>query len=61
MIIDIINISNNKLPKYETLLSAGMDLRAYLEEPIVLKPLQRTLVKTGLFISLKPGYEVQVF
>ena len=60
MIIDIVNISNNKLPKYETLLSAGMDLRAYLEEPIVLKPLQRTLVKTGLFISLKPGYEAQV-
>ena len=56
----IVNISNNKLPKYETLLSAGMDLRAYLEEPIVLKPLQRTLVKTGLFISLKPGYEAQV-
>ena len=60
MIIDIVNISNNELPKYETLLSAGMDLRAYLEEPIVLKPLQRTLVKTGLFISLKPGYEAQV-
>ena len=60
MIIDIVNISNNKLPKYETLLSAGMDLRAYLEEPIFLKPLQRTLVKTGLFVSLKPGYEAQV-
>ena len=60
MTVDIVNISNNKLPKYETLLSAGMDLRAYLEEPIVLKPLQRTLVKTGLFISLKPGYEAQV-
>ena len=60
MIIDIVNISNNKLPKYETLLSAGMDLRAYLENSIVLKPLQRTLVKTGLFISLKPGYEAQV-
>ena len=60
MIVDIVNISNNELPKYETLLSAGMDLRAYLEEPIVLKPLQRTLVKTGLFISLKPGYEAQV-
>ena len=60
MIIDIVNISNNKLPKYETLLSAGMDLRAYLENPIVLKPLQRTLVKTGLFISLKSGYEAQV-
>ena len=60
MIIHIVNISNNELPKYETLLSAGMDLRAYLEEPIVLKPLQRTLVKTGLFISLQPGYEAQV-
>ena len=60
MIIDIVNISNNELPKYETLLSAGMDLRAYLEDPIVLKPLQRALVKTGLFISLHPGYEAQV-
>ena len=60
MIIDIVNISNNQLPKYETLLSAGMDLRAYLEDPIVLKPLQRVLVQTGLFISLKPGYEAQV-
>ena len=60
MIIDIVNISNNELPKYQTLLSAGMDLRAYLEGPIVLKPLQRALVKTGLFISLHPGYEAQV-
>ena len=60
MIIDIVNISNNELPKYQTLLSAGMDLRAYLEDPIVLKPLQRVLVKTGLFISLDPGYEAQV-
>ena len=60
MIIDIVNISNNELPKYQTLLSAGMDLRAYLEDPIVLKPFQRVLVKTGLFISLHPGYEAQV-
>ena len=60
MIIDIVNISKNELPKYQTLLSAGMDLRAYLEDPIVLKPLQRVLVKTGLFISLHPGYEAQV-
>ena len=60
MIIDIVNISNNELPKYQSLLSAGMDLRAYLEDPIVLKPLQRVLVKTGLFISLHPGYEAQV-
>ena len=60
MIIDIVNISDNELPKYETLLSAGMDLRAYLDDPIVLKPFQRILVKTGLFISLHPGYEAQV-
>ena len=60
MIIDIVNISENELPKYETLLSAGMDLRAYLDDPIVLKPFQRILVKTGLFISLHPGYEAQV-
>jgi len=60
MIIDIVNISDNELPKYETLLSAGMDLRAYIDDPIVLKPFQRVLVKTGLFISLHPGYEAQV-
>ena len=60
MIIHILNISNNELPKYETLLSAGMDLKAFLEDPIVLKPLQRVLVKTGLFISLNPGYEAQI-
>ena len=60
MIIDIVNISDNDLPKYETLLSAGMDLRAYLDDSIVLKPFQRVLVKTGLFISLHPGYEAQV-
>ena len=60
MIIDIVNISNNELPKYQTLLSAGMDLRAYLDDSIVLKPFQRVLVKTGLFISLHPGYEAQV-
>ena len=60
MIIDIVNISDNELPKYETLLSAGMDLRAYLDDPIVLKPSQRVLVKTGLFISLHLGYEAQV-
>ena len=60
MIIDIVNISDNELPKYETLLSAGMDLRAYLDDPIVLKSFQRVLVKTGLFISLHPGYEAQV-
>ena len=60
MIVKIINKSKNELPKYETLLSAGMDLRANLEEPILLKPFQRLVVKTGLFISLKQGYEAQI-
>ncbi|MAI92395.1 MAG: dUTP diphosphatase [Flavobacteriaceae bacterium] len=60
MIVKIINKSKNELPKYETLFSAGMDLMANLEESIVLKPLQRLVVKTGLFISLKQGYEAQI-
>ena len=60
MIVKIINKSKNELPKYETLFSAGMDLRASLEESFVLKPLQRLVVKTGLFISLKHGYEAQI-
>ena len=60
MIVKIINKSKNELPKYETLLSAGMDLRANLEESIVIKPFQRLVVKTGLFISLQQGYEAQI-
>ena len=60
MIVKIINKSKNELPKYETLFSAGMDLRANLEESIVLKPSQRLVVKTGLFISLLQGYEAQI-
>ena len=60
MIVKIINKSKNELPKYETLLSAGMDLRANLEESILLKPFQRLVVKTGLFISLQQGYEAQI-
>ena len=60
MIVKIINKSKNELPKYETLFSAGMDLRANLEESIVLKPSQRLVVKTGLFISLQQGYEAQI-
>tara|TARA_A200000113_G_scaffold134164_1_gene120674 strand:- start:915 stop:1346 length:432 start_codon:yes stop_codon:yes gene_type:complete len=60
MIVKIINKSKNELPKYETLFSAGMDLMANLEESIVLKPFQRLVVKTGLFISLKQGYEAQI-
>ena len=60
MIVKIINKSKNELPKYETLFSAGMDLRANLEESILLKPFQRLVVKTGLFISLQQGYEAQI-
>ena len=60
MIVKIINKSKNELPKYETLFSAGMDLRASLEESIILKPYQRLVVKTGLFISLQQGYEAQI-
>ena len=60
MNIKIINKSANALPHYETLASAGMDLRANITEAIVLQPLERTIVKTGLFIELPIGYEAQV-
>ena len=60
MIIKIINKSNQALPHYETEASAGMDLRANIENPITLKSLERTIVKTGLFIELPLGYEAQV-
>lgn len=60
MKINIINKSSHPLPKYETTASAGMDLRANLTESIVLKPFERILVKTGLFIELPVGYEAQV-
>ena len=60
MTIKVINKSKHDLPKYQTELSAGMDLYANIDEPITLKPLERTLVKTGLFISLPKGYEAQV-
>lgn len=60
MKINIINKSQHALPSYETIASAGMDLRANLTESIVLQPLERTIVKTGLFIELPIGYEAQV-
>jgi dUTP pyrophosphatase len=60
MQIKIINTSNHPLPNYETMASAGMDLRAYIKEPINLKPLDRIIVKTGLFIELPIGFEAQV-
>lgn len=60
MKVEIINKSKHQLPAYETALSAGMDLRANIDAPIVLQPLERTLVPTGLFIALPEGYEAQV-
>ena len=60
MKVKIINKSNNPIPKYETSLSAGMDLRAYLEGPITLHPGERKLIKTGLYIELPEGCEAQV-
>nr|WP_298656038.1 dUTP diphosphatase [uncultured Flavobacterium sp.] len=60
MQIKIINTSQHELPNYETIASAGMDLRANLIESITLHPLERTLVKTGLFIELPLGFEAQV-
>ena len=60
MVLKIVNKSNNKLPRYETELSAGMDVRAFVEAPITLEPLERTLVKTGLFAELEKGFEIQV-
>ena len=58
--VKIINKSSNDLPNYGTYASAGMDLRANLEQSITLAPLQRTLIPTGLFIELPVGYEAQV-
>ena len=58
--VKIINRSHHPMPQYSTISSAGMDLRACIETPIVLKPLQRTLVPTGIYIALPEGYEAQV-
>ena len=60
MKINIVNQSTNDLPSYETLASAGLDLRAYTTEPITLQPLERGLIKTGLFMELPKGVEAQV-
>ncbi|MCL6460738.1 MAG: dUTP diphosphatase, partial [Flavobacterium micromati] len=60
MTINIINKSAHALPSYETIASAGMDLRANIAASITLKPLERAIVKTGLFIALPLGYEAQV-
>lgn len=60
MKVGIINKSHHQLPRYETSQSAGMDIRANLDEPMVVKPLQRILVPTGLFIALPKGFEAQI-
>lgn len=59
-VVNIINRSNNALPAYETEGSSGMDLRAFIENVIMLEPLERRLIPTGLFIELPKGYEAQV-
>jgi dUTP pyrophosphatase len=58
--VNIINKSKHSLPAYETNLSAGMDLRANLSEPIILQPMQRALIPTGLYIELPSGTEAQI-
>ncbi len=60
MKISIVNKSHNPLPSYATEYSAGMDIRAFLKDSLVLKPLDRVLVPTGLFIELPQGYEAQI-
>jgi dUTP pyrophosphatase len=60
MKVKIINHSHHQLPTYETPASAGMDIRANLEAPVALAPLQRALIPTGLFIELPTGYEAQI-
>ncbi|RYU78839.1 dUTP diphosphatase [Hymenobacter persicinus] len=60
MQIPVINRSHHPLPEYQTALAAGLDVRANLTEPVTLKPLQRALIPTGLFLELPVGYEMQV-
>ena len=60
MKVKIVNKSKHPLPEYATPMSAGMDLRANLSEPIELKPLERKIIPTGLFIELPKGYEAQI-
>ena len=60
MEVKVINKSNNPLPEYSTTQSAGMDLRAFITEPIILGVLDRALIPTGLYIEMQEGYEAQV-
>ena len=59
-VVKVKNLSGNPLPVYETLLAAGMDLKANIDQPIVLNPLQRALIPTGLMIELPEGHEAQI-
>ena len=60
MKIRVINKSNHDLPKYETVQSAGMDLRAFIEKDIYLEPMERKIIPTGIYMALEAGYEAQV-
>lgn len=60
MIVKVINKSKNKLPQYETIHSAGVDIRADIDEAITVMPLERVMVPTGLFVEIPSGYEIQV-
>jgi dUTP pyrophosphatase len=60
MKVKIVNESNNSTPAYQTRFSAGMDIHAFVEEDICIKPMHRMLIPTGLYIELPPGYEAQV-
>lgn len=60
MIVKVINRSKNSLPAYETVLSAGADVRADIAEEVIIAPLERVMIPTGLFLEIEPGYEVQV-
>ncbi|MCX4358871.1 MAG: dUTP diphosphatase [Rikenellaceae bacterium] len=58
--VKVINRSDNRLPEYQTLQSAGLDVRAHLEAPVVIAPLKRAMIPTGLYVELPDGYEMQV-
>ena len=60
MKVKVINRSRHELPQYETPQSAGLDIRANVDSPVVLKPLERKLVPTGLYVELPVGYEAQI-
>jgi dUTP pyrophosphatase len=60
MKIKVVNKSNNPLPAYSTEFSAGMDIRAFLSEPVILKPFERRLIPTGLFVEIPVGFEAQI-